>query len=66
MAGHSEDPVERRDDIKLKFNPARWPTIELDRVIKEDLFKSFHLFDYKGLGVVSVDALKVGFTYKWL
>lgn len=56
---HGEEAVERWDDIKLKFRPARWPKIDLDRVIKEDLIRSFNLFDHKGLGVVSLDALKV-------
>ncbi|KAL5971923.1 Centrin-1 [Taenia solium] len=50
---------ERFNDIKLKFRPARWPKIDLCADAKEDLLRSFNLFDKGGLGVVSIDLVKV-------
>ncbi|VDM17953.1 unnamed protein product [Hydatigera taeniaeformis] len=48
------------NDIKLKFRPARWPKIDLYPEAKEDLLRSFNLFDKSGLGVASIDSVKVG------
>lgn len=59
MARENVDLEERFNDIKLKFRPARWPRIDLHPDVKEDLIRSFNLFDKNGLGVVSVDAVKV-------
>ncbi|KAL5109852.1 Centrin-2 [Taenia crassiceps] len=53
------DSEERFNDIKLKFRPARWPKIDLYAHAKEDLLRSFNLFDKNGLGVISIDSVKV-------
>ncbi|KAM7537146.1 hypothetical protein Aperf_G00000072333 [Anoplocephala perfoliata] len=45
-------------DVGLKFKPARWPKMDLQKDIKDDLIRSFNLFDKNGLGMVTLDAVK--------
>uniref|UniRef100_A0A5K3EF52 Centrin n=1 Tax=Mesocestoides corti TaxID=53468 RepID=A0A5K3EF52_MESCO len=59
MPPAGEDAGDKFEDTRLKFRPARWPKIEFHPDIKEDLIRSFNLFDTMGVGVVSIDALKV-------
>lgn len=57
---HTDTGAEGRiSDIKLNFKPASWPKIDLQKDIKDDLLRSFNLFDKNGLGVVTLDAVKV-------
>ncbi|CDS41956.1 Centrin 1 [Echinococcus multilocularis] len=59
MAHKDFDSEERFTDVKLGFRPAGWPKIDLYADTKEDLFRSFSLFDMNGLGAVSIDSVKV-------
>ncbi|VDN98476.1 unnamed protein product [Rodentolepis nana] len=46
-------------DSKLKFKPASWPKINFQNEVKEDLIRSFNIFDKDGQGVISLDAVEV-------
>ncbi|KAM3187919.1 hypothetical protein ACTXT7_001325 [Hymenolepis weldensis] len=46
-------------DSELKFKPASWPKINLQNDIKEDLIRSFNIFDKDGQGVISLDGVEV-------
>lgn len=51
-------------DSELKFKPASWPKINLQNDIKEDLIRSFNIFDKDGQGVISLGGVEVkNFTF---
>lgn len=61
MAAPNTKSEDKSSKVKLTFERARWPKINLENEIKEDLLRSFNIFDKEGQGLVSLDDVKVTF-----